>query len=82
MISFGCTKPAEPEVHLTIAMEKFRAVLALLSILGMAKFGEAFKPNLPPLKDATVLVVGASGQVGELVSIALQEQYTLVVDGS
>lgn len=42
----------------------------------MAQLGAGFKPNLPPLKDAKVLVVGASGQVGELVRTLLQAQLT------
>lgn len=48
-------------------MKTLRAVVALFSSIGMAQLGAGFKPNLPPLKDAQVLVVGASGQVGELV---------------
>ena len=48
-------------------MKTLRAVVALLSSIGMAQLAAGFKPNLPPLKDAKVLVVGASGQVGELV---------------
>lgn len=51
-------------------MKTLRDVVALLWIIGMAQLGAGFKPNLPPLKDAKVLVVGASGQVGELVRTA------------
>lgn len=57
-------------------MKTLRAVLALLWSIGMAQLGAGFKPNLPPLKDAKVLVVGASGQVGELVRTLLQAQTT------
>lgn len=51
-------------------MKMLRAVVACLWTIGMAQLGTGFKPNLPPLKDAKVLVVGASGQVGELVRTA------------
>lgn len=48
-------------------MKAYEAVLVLLVALGYTNIGESFKPNLPPLKDAQVLVIGASGQVGEKV---------------
>lgn len=40
---------------------------ALTLLLGLLPICSCFKPNLPPVKDAQVLVVGASGQVGEQV---------------
>lgn len=46
-------------------MKAYLAALTLL--LGLLPTFNCFKPNLPPVKDAQVLVVGASGQVGEQV---------------
>lgn len=52
-------------------MKAYRAVLILLSILGVNHLSQGFKMNpkveLPPLKDQRVLVIGASGDVGNLV---------------
>lgn len=53
-------------------MSTYRLLLALLSILGLIRSSEGFKmnpkpPELPPLKDQRVLVIGASGNVGNLV---------------
>ena len=46
-----------------------KAYRALAFFLGLVQICDCFKPNLPPLKDAQVLVVGASGQVGEQVRV-------------
>ncbi|CAM9403512.1 unnamed protein product [Pylaiella littoralis] len=59
-------------------MKICRAMLVLLSILG-AHFSRGFKMNppkvkLPPLKDQRVLVIGASGNVGNLVCHRLSKQ--------
>lgn len=48
-------------------MKAYQAALTLPLVLGCVHVAESFKPNLPPLKDAQVLVIGASGQVGEKV---------------
>lgn len=54
-------------------MKAYRAVLALLSIVCIGHLSQGFKMNpkveLPPLKDQRVLVIGASGDVGNLVSV-------------
>lgn len=55
-------------------MRAYRAVLVLLSVLSVGHLSHVhgFKMNpkveLPPLKDQRVLVIGASGDVGNLVS--------------
>ena len=54
-------------------MKSCRAVLALFSIMCVGHLSQGFKMNpkadLPPLKDQRVLVIGASGDVGNLVSM-------------
>lgn len=61
-------------------MKAYRAVLVLLSVLCVGHLSHAFKPNpkvdLPPLKDQRVLVIGASGDVGNLVSMVLPGDQT------
>lgn len=46
-------------------MGVYRAAATLLSSLVVAQLSEGFKANFPPLKDVSVLVVGASGRIGE-----------------
>ncbi len=56
-------------------MKAYWAVLVLLSILGIGHLSHGFKMTpkveLPPLKDQRVLVIGASGDVGNLVRYSL-----------
>lgn len=51
----------------------FRILVLLLTVSSSAHFACAFKPNLPPVKDTQVLVVGANGRVGEQVRALLEE---------
>lgn len=56
-------------------MKAYKAVLVLLSIICVGHLSHGFKMNpkveLPPQKDSRVLVIGASGDVGNLVSMVL-----------
>lgn len=43
------------------------ALVLLLGVASSVQLASAFKPNLPPMKDTKVLVVGANGRIGEQV---------------